>query len=480
MRPSTSTLVPLLILFLGVLAAAAGLSLSDRSPAFALAPALIALLLIGGYAAISVTEGQRWPLVLIFLLCVVLFTVSFRPPDREVVAAATKQRDLQSYAKFAFLLLVFAVGVVSFNRITEILLTTTGKLLALYASFAALSFLYSITPTTTLGASFGIVAWMLFAAVLTQRFEEDEILNLILTSLAMVILASWVIYLAFPELGRFKMTLGNSIRFTGVTDRPNNAGGIAATYIAVFAYHRFMRPRTGMERDKVLQLLQLTVLPLAIGMLLLSGSRGALLSLCGALFTLVLARHRSFPIVATIAVSMTLLYLYVPNPLALAESLLVSASRSGQLSEIMTLTGRTAIWDFVWSRISEAPWIGYGYRAGGEVIAQGFYDQWGNNWASGAHNMWLQSLLDIGFLGTSILAAIFVYSGYLYFQRPYPIRDIFFAITILKGLLEGSITNSISFSFFLWVLSLFMGEVAVERHRSAPRLDPGTTPVSRP
>ena len=49
---------------------------------------------------------------------------------------------------------------------------------------------------------------------------------------------------------------------------------------------------------------------------------------------------------------------------AFALSVVLDASfAAGLLGRDGTLTGRTAIWDFVWRRIKERPWLGHGYQA---------------------------------------------------------------------------------------------------------------------
>ena len=49
---------------------------------------------------------------------------------------------------------------------------------------------------------------------------------------------------------------------------------------------------------------------------------------------------------------------------AFALSIVLDASfAAGLLGRDGTLTGRTAIWDFVWRRIKERPWLGHGYQA---------------------------------------------------------------------------------------------------------------------
>ncbi|MEH1948779.1 MAG: O-antigen ligase [Nostoc sp.] len=79
----------------------------------------------------------------------------------------------------------------------------------------------------------------------------------------------------------------------------------------------------------------------------------------------------------------------------------------GTSGKDLTFNGRSDLWDLVISKILERPWLGYGFsgfwtsNAASKLRAT--YD-----WASNAHNGFLELLLELGFLGFLTFAAGFV------------------------------------------------------------------------
>ncbi len=65
---------------------------------------------------------------------------------------------------------------------------------------------------------------------------------------------------------------------------------------------------------------------------------------------------------------------------------------------MLTLTGRTELWGFVWDKFMHAPLLGHGFDSAEFTLSR---DWWGAKDASvEAHNTWLQSLLVVGVIGT--------------------------------------------------------------------------------
>lgn len=73
----------------------------------------------------------------------------------------------------------------------------------------------------------------------------------------------------------------------------------------------------------------------------------------------------------------------------------------------LTFNGRSDLWGIVISKVFERPWLGYGYygfwNSSTASNLKATYD-----WASNAHNGFLELLLDLGFLGFLTFAAAFV------------------------------------------------------------------------
>ncbi len=81
------------------------------------------------------------------------------------------------------------------------------------------------------------------------------------------------------------------------------------------------------------------------------------------------------------------------------DALARGLSRTGAEGEIFTLTGRTELWATAWKLILEKPLLGWGYNGIEDVMARtvsaGF-----EGTAVNAHNMLLQTLASLGFVGS--------------------------------------------------------------------------------
>ncbi|MBN3927789.1 O-antigen ligase family protein [Nostoc sp. NMS4] len=104
-----------------------------------------------------------------------------------------------------------------------------------------------------------------------------------------------------------------------------------------------------------------------------------------------------------IMITSTLMVLMVSSILLLnnAETVVGTSGKD------LTFNGRSDLWELVISKILERPWLGYGFsgfwtsNAASKLRAT--YD-----WASNAHNGFLELLLELGFLGFLTFAAGFV------------------------------------------------------------------------
>ncbi|MEH2035265.1 O-antigen ligase family protein [Nostoc sp.] len=104
-----------------------------------------------------------------------------------------------------------------------------------------------------------------------------------------------------------------------------------------------------------------------------------------------------------IMITSTLIFLMISSILLLnnAETVVGTSGKD------LTFNGRSDLWDLVISKILERPWLGYGFsgfwtsNAASKLRAT--YD-----WASNAHNGFLELLLELGFLGFLTFAAGFV------------------------------------------------------------------------
>jgi len=106
-------------------------------------------------------------------------------------------------------------------------------------------------------------------------------------------------------------------------------------------------------------------------------------------------------------------------------------SRSGDPSELFTLTGRTEIWEFAWDKIVLSPWIGYGYNSSKFILPE--FDGLPGLKVDEAHNMLLQNLLAVGVIGTIPLLCMILHMLADFIRAPDPRRDLFTFLMLVWG-----------------------------------------------
>lgn len=101
----------------------------------------------------------------------------------------------------------------------------------------------------------------------------------------------------------------------------------------------------------------------------------------------------------------------------------------GEGDDVTTLTGRTFIWRAAAELISEKPFLGYGFGAGGAAL-EDYYAAGVAGWRTfNTHNGFLQAQLDLGVVGLFLFLCLFLYF----------IRGAFFCRDHLRVGLAGAI-----------------------------------------
>ncbi|QRP64506.1 O-antigen ligase family protein [Rhodanobacter sp. FDAARGOS 1247] len=141
--------------------------------------------------------------------------------------------------------------------------------------------------------------------------------------------------------------------------------------------------------------------------LYLTYSRQSFIAAIGAIALVVLFRSRGgaragFVYIATGALVFGLIALSLSN-----MDVLASISRGGG-DDVGSLTGRTYIWAAAITLISQEPWLGYGFGAGGKVIEAGYSGGISGWTTQSAHNSMLQAGLDLGWIGIFFVAMLLI------------------------------------------------------------------------
>jgi O-antigen ligase len=190
----------------------------------------------------------------------------------------------------------------------------------------------------------------------------------------------------------------------------------------------------------------------ALGCMVLAQSRTSAVALFGAIIMVVTIERTGRMIVAGVF-GLTAVLLLLLLDLNLAE-LVAKISRSGKLSDVMTLTGRTNIWSFIWGEIEKSPIFGYGYSSTRQIIPTLYRTFWG--WtAAHAHNMWLQTWFVSGIVGVGLLLTVLIAQLRYWRHTRDTISLALLVYVFITGLTEaGHLDGAPSILTVLWALFL--------------------------
>jgi exopolysaccharide production protein ExoQ len=370
------------------------MKLSSESPWVILIPSLCVVGIAAAAVVIAASAGSVPAIIIAFVVLLFLSNANFR-----VRSELDTGLDWQGLLKFAVWFASSLIGLPYFLRSGSPFRSPAALLWICYISIATLSLFGAPSPVFSFGYLISMFSLYIFTYALVDRLTEAKILWTITLTLTSFLIISWIVVYAYPELGEFRDVADNGfvMRMNGIGGQANNLGLVCATYIgAIFllGWRRHAR--------------WLTLLPmaaLAIATLRATDSRTAIIGACVGIVAVVLIRSKWA--LAMLGLLAALLLVGAGSVPMRYGMLMDDFSRSGDSSEVITLTGRTQIWDFTWEKILERPLFGWGYNSSKEVLGQHI------GFANGlivdtTHNLLLQNLLSVGFIGTLSLIGLFL------------------------------------------------------------------------
>jgi exopolysaccharide production protein ExoQ len=238
-----------------------------------------------------------------------------------------------------------------------------------------------------------LLASMLFGTYLAVRYQPMEVLRMLAWALALTLLLSCAIVLAWPSRGVMISPYEGAWR--GVFTHKNDLArmmllNIVAVLVLLGSAQRY---RKLLWIDLVASVIVLVEAQSATAFLcaMILGASAVMLAVC-------LRRPRYAPAVLALL-----------PVLALAAWLSVDAVLAA-LGRDLTLTGRTGLWQALWPMIEARLWLGYGYQAfwidpNGPAAVVWALAGWQ---APSAHNGYLDLWLGLGLVGIVIFAAVFL------------------------------------------------------------------------
>ncbi len=402
-------------------------SLSLIGPVGYFAPFVLLLAGAALWVVASAIQGRDWALAGMLGFAIVVPNIYFQPQELHEAASLNAQNGLK-------LLLWAAMGVVGLARLPQYLTLLNDRVIqsiGLFSIIAVASTIWSLTPVYTAVGALGFLAAILFCCAVAAEISEQAIYRTVVVSFLIYAALNLIATIAIPDVAWLAgYSDGEAPRLQGVSSHPNILGKEMASFICILlplalAYGHRRRA--------------LMLVTLALAIMLATGSRTSLGAIAITLALPIIARPKiAKSLVWTITALCALATLsialgFVPN----LQRLLDGASRTSDASEILTLTGRTELWGFVWDKILEAPLLGHGFGAADAVLSR---EWWGAPDASvGAHNTWLQSLLIVGLVGTLPFAYFHLESIRRWFANPNTLTRLISPYLLILGMTEVEI-----------------------------------------
>ncbi len=387
--------------------------------------------------------GKRWAVAAIFVFVIFGLSLSLRTR-----AYGETGLDWQNGMKLAAWAFIVGLAVLHAGRLAAYFRQTTIALAAAFGIMAVLSSAWSLTPAYTAANAIGMIAYLALACMTVSSLGVDATLKLVTDTLLVYIALALIAGVLLPDMAWLPPSVTEtSYRLRGLSGHPNVLGEQAALLMTFAA----IAHRRGVSGTPVLALSLL----LGIATLAASGSRTMMAATVVAWLVVALrGRGLLLPAIgftfATALVGIVVVaFGWFPN----IEPLLGPLSRTGSSSEIMTLTGRTDLWAVAADLIAQKPLFGWGFN-GTEALMVGSVGRAFEGDPVNTHNMYIQSILCLGFIGSLPGFALLGLLVTRMFTRPDAMRDQIVLLAMITGFAEVSIFATpvlLTLAFFLAV-----------------------------
>lgn len=320
--------------------------------------------------------------------------------------------------------------------------------------------LYGISQITSVQPSYTMVAWLCYACVVLmvpvsmRLLQAGHYLTSLLSGLVLYLIGSWIVFWLLPAIGvhhEFTSTTDYVERMGGL-GHPNELGFISA-YAVILACGM---AKTGRLRPSLAMIIgilgaatlwtcysRIAIASCLIGLVVVFQSDWRRLGNAGFLCLLGIFGSLAVYLVAGTA-----------NLDWLLRDTLLSISRSGNLDELTTATGRTEIWSAAVSLIAKSPFVGYGYSSVRFIL---------EDYSFHAHNIVLNAMLYCGLMGGVLIVAMMgvLLRGIIF--NPQPVIDGLAACMLFGGMVEGLLGAAApAASVMIWITVLLWRQMKMD------------------
>ena len=355
----------------------------------------------------------------------------FAPQEFSLQAAReTVESDMLIGRATYFLVLLWLVP--QYLRSSRIMLSAAlrSTIPIIFVLWMTASALWSADPSGSFNRSGRTFILVLFAIYLAERYDTQQLVQIVTITGAIAILASIIAVIALPTYG-YSALNGYEGAWRGATIHKNSLGALM-TVLLPFGYCA-LRTRHGARRVSLFVVLGSLFLAAmsrsATSMLVV----GIAIAAIFALEILNAFKYQSEKVFAAIIILFFFGFAYALH--SQADKLLMLLGRDA------SFTGRTEVWQRVATLIAERPYLGYGHGFWGidSPERDGIWTELG--WAAPhAHNTFLDIRLQLGLIGVVLAVCMFAITiwrtGRLIW-RGVPSAALIWPLIILATLFRG-------------------------------------------
>jgi len=377
---------------------------------------------------------------------------------------STSATDPLTFAKLGVAALATFVGTsgLLFSRRTRRLINTVPGAALMALGFVFLLTSFVATPavrTISIASSLIYFGYLLFLITALATVGSQRVVACLVGGTALYLVMTWGVFVLVPEQGRFTeyTSATESVTRLGGTGHPNHiaktavAGGLMGVALLLGRSIGVQQPWWRLVLLGVVVLVAVTCLATFSRTALLAGIAAAGMMLIDRLDArggLAIALTS----VATIA-GFILVIALVTGEGPFSESAVSVVTKSGDVEELTSLTGRTTIWGEAISLIAQRPLTGWGLDSAATVMSKQ---------ATGTHNLLLHVFFSAGAMAAVLIVVLLVWS--LIFgatSRHDWIRGVM-AFVLISGLVEDTILESFpTIITLLWITALLAPTLAV-------------------
>lgn len=279
---------------------------------------------------------------------------------------------------------------------------TSGKFMLLFLALVWISQYWSVAPYKTKEHALSVLESSIFAIYIATRYNFKEQTRLFTIMFGIVSVVSIFYVFAMPSMGTMigpeAIAAGVHGYWRGIYNHKNSLGRV----ISQAAIFLLLAPFTAKNRWLAWGIF-LTCFQLILG----TNSKTALVGFLFIVAISPVARVFRWSMAIGIPLYLSVLLLGGVGAIFLGDNWNTALDT---IDKDPTLNGRLPIWEIMFERIGERPWLGYGYH--------GFWRGWESKesasiwrtivWKPGhAHNGFIEIILDFGILGSLIFGLAF-------------------------------------------------------------------------